>query len=195
MTIVRADERYRSVQDGIETWHCFAASGHYDAENVSWGALIGCDEHIVAPGGGFDWHPHRGVDIVSWVLSGRLRHEDAQGARLVGPGQVLWQATGSGIRHRETNASAARALRVIQMTLLASDAAPAVRLGEPPLSVGASRFDVWTSTCSIVAPRWHVLVGRGRWQLRNLALSEGDSVRGTDRLSVAGSGELLVWSL
>ena len=54
--IVRAGERYRSAHDGVESWHCFAAGANYDADNVALGALVGFDEHVVAPGGGFDWH-------------------------------------------------------------------------------------------------------------------------------------------
>jgi mannose-6-phosphate isomerase-like protein (cupin superfamily) len=195
MRIVRADERYRSGFAGVESWHCFSAGGHYDADNVSHGALVGCDEHMVAPGAGFDWHGHRGVDIVSWVLAGELRHEDSRRSRLVRPGDVLWQATGDGVRHREMNASSSQPLRLVQMTLLASAGVAALTLASPPLRVGASAFEVWRTSASAAAPRWHVFVARGTWQLADVALSRGDSVRGGDRLSATGSGELLVWLL
>ncbi|HEY7008354.1 MAG TPA: pirin family protein [Jatrophihabitantaceae bacterium] len=195
MRIVRADERYCTAADGIESSHCFSAGGHYDADNVSYGALVGCDEHVVAPDTGFDWHGHRGVDIVSWVLAGELRHEDSIGARLVRPGDVLWQAAGPGIRHRETNPSSSQPLRLVQMTLLSSSPSAGVTLAAPPLAVGASAFDVWRASASLSASRWHVFVGRGTWRLGDLALSEGDSVRGGGQLSAAGSGELLVWLL
>jgi hypothetical protein len=194
MRIVRADERYSSASDGIESRHCFSAGGHYDPDNVSYGALIGCDEHVVAPGAGFDWHGHRGVDIVSWVLAGELRHEDDLRSRVIRPGEVLWQATGTGIRHRETNASS-EPLRLVQMTLLAFGDAGAVSVQEPPLAIGASTFEVWTASAAAVRACWHAFVARGMWQLGDLALSAGDSVRGVDRLCVSGSGELLVWLL
>jgi hypothetical protein len=194
MRIVRADERYSSASDGIESRHCFSAGGHYDADNVSYGALIGCDEHVVAPGAGFDWHGHRGVDIISWVLGGELRHEDDLRSRVIRPGEVLWQATGTGIRHRETNASS-EPLRLVQMTLVAFDDATTVSVQEPPLAIGASTFEVWTASASAFRACWHVFVGRGAWQLGDLALSVGDSVRGGDRLCVSGTGELLVWLL
>ena len=81
--IVRAADRFHVAHDGIETWHCFSAGAHYDPDNVAYGPMIGCDEHLVGPGAGFDWHPHRGVEIVSWVLSGVLRHQGADEERIV----------------------------------------------------------------------------------------------------------------
>ena len=194
MRIVRADERYFTASAGIETWHCFSAGAHYDADNVSYGALIGCDEHLVAPGAGFDWHGHRGVDIVSWVLAGELRHEDGLGSRVVRPGEVLRQAAGAGIKHRETNPSS-QPLRLVQMALLASSSSAGITVGAAPLAVGESRFEVWRAYGSVSAPRWHVFVARGAWRVDDQALSEGDSVRGGGPLSVAGGGELLVWLL
>ena len=128
--------RYETRQPGIHTWHSFSAGAHYDPDNVAFGPVVGLDEHTVDPGAGFDWHGHRGVHIVSWVLDGTLRHEDSNGVeRFVAPGVLLVQSTGDGIRHRETNASDTESLRFVQMTVLGDDA-PGVRLTKPPLSVG-----------------------------------------------------------
>ena len=95
--IVRAGERYYGSQEGVESWHCFATGPHYEPANLSYGALIGFDEHHVQPGSGFAWHGHRGVEIVSWVIAGTLHHEDSNGrVRIVEPGDVLRQSTGVG---------------------------------------------------------------------------------------------------
>jgi hypothetical protein len=194
--VIRSDERYRGSQDGVQSWHCFAAGPHYDQDNVAFGALIGFDEHVIGPGSGFAWHGHRGVEILSWVLAGTLHHEDSDGrVRLVEAGQVLWQSTGSGIRHCEVNASASDPLRLVQMTLLGGGATPAVRIAVPPLDVDGARFDVWPAGGSVDAERWHVFVGQGSWALGSNSLASGDSVRGSGRLATDGSGELLVWSL
>ena len=194
--VVRAGERYRSVQNGIESWHCFAAGGHYDPANVSFGTLIGCDEHLIAPGAGFDWHRHRGVEILSWVLSGALRHEDSSGRiRQVLPGEVLVQSTGAGIGHCEQNASSIEPLRLIQMTLLGGEAPASTRLADPPVDVAGARFAVWTDYGRAETARWHVFVGSGTWRLGAGELAVGDSARGDGELSAAGSGELLVWLL
>lgn len=196
MRVVRTDERYRSQQDGIESWHCFAAGAHYAPDNLSFGALLGCDEHLVAPGAGFDWHGHRGVDIVSWVVAGALRHEDPLGrVQNVEPGQVLVQSTGAGIRHRESNASPDEPLRLVQMTLLGGGGEPPDRLTKPPLELGDCRFTVWRCDDAAEAERWHVFVVRGSWQLGGGLLGPGDSARGAGSLAAEGNGELLVWQL
>lgn len=179
--IVRAGERYRGAQAGIESWHCFAAGSHYEPDNVSFGALVGCDEHLVAPGAGFDWHAHRGVEIVSYVGAGALRHQDADAADVIlRAGEVFVQSAADGIRHRETNASTQEPLRLIQMTVLASSGA---------------RFEKWTAAGSATAARWHVFVVDGSWHLGGESLVHGDSARGVDDLAIDGAGVLLVWLL
>jgi hypothetical protein len=102
------------------------------------------DEHLVTPGAGFDWHAHRGVDIVSLVVAGSLRHEGSGGeVVVVAGGGVLVQRTGGGIRHRETNASDTEWLRFVQITLVAVEVAcePA-RMAVLPVRVGAATIDV-----------------------------------------------------
>lgn len=179
--ILRSDVRFHSSYDGIDSWHCFSAGAHYDPDNVAFGALVGVDEHRVAPGSGFDWHAHRGVDIVSWVGSGVLRHQDDRGVdRLVRAGEVFTQSAADGIRHRETNASADEPLRLVQMTVLSGQSA---------------RYETWHSSATSSWRRWHAFVGSGRWQLAGELLDVGDSARGTGELAAHGEGALLVWLL
>jgi redox-sensitive bicupin YhaK (pirin superfamily) len=194
--IRRADDRFFSTHDGVETWHSFSSGAHYDPDNIAHGMLVGVDEHVVAPGAGFDWHGHRGVAIVSWVVSGRLRHEDDAGrVRRVGPGEVLIQRTGSGIRHCEVNASAREPLRVVQMTLVDATTQPSVTTESAPFDLDAARFDVWRSGVTLDAIRWHAHVTDGEWRLGPEQVRPGDSVRGAGRLDMTGTGELLVWTL
>jgi hypothetical protein len=176
-----AEHRLRSDQPGITSWHCFSAGAYYDPENLSFGPLVGVDEHLVAPGAGFDWHAHSGIDIVSWVLEGTLRHEDSAGqVRLVRPAEWLVQSTGTGLRHSETNASDTEPLRFVQSTLL---------------DMTEARFEVWGESGVVESARSHLFVGAGRWELGDRALAHGDSVRGDGRLAVTGNGQLLVWLL
>jgi hypothetical protein len=179
--VVRADERYRTAQAGIESWHCFSAGSHYDPGNVAFGALVGCDEHRVAPGAGFDWHAHRGVRIVSWVVAGALHHEDDSGVdRVVAAGELLGQDAAGGIRHRETNASTVEQLRFVQLTVVADAEAD---------------FEVWLGDGELPARPWHGFVAVGAWTVGGEVLRDGDSVRGEDAVAVTGDGELLVWLL
>ncbi|MFC6598024.1 pirin family protein [Kitasatospora paranensis] len=125
----RAPERYRSTPaDGIETRHAFSFSGHYDPKNTHFGALLACNEELLAPGAGFDEHRHRDTEIVTWVLEGALAHRDADGhAGVVRPGMVQHLSAGSGTAHTERNLGGADTpVRFVQMWLQ-----PDV-LGTPP---------------------------------------------------------------
>ena len=133
--------RFESTQPGIHTWHSFSAGAHYDPDNIAFGPIVGLDEHTVDPGAGFDWHGHRGVHIVSYILQGMLRHQDSDGAeRFVGPGVLLVQSTGDGIRHRETNACDTEPLRFVQITIL-GDGPRGIELVAPPAVVAGVHVD------------------------------------------------------
>jgi len=141
MTDEDDDERGRSSQPGIESWHCFSSGPYYDPARIAWGPVIGLDEHLVAPGAGFDWHAHRGVYIASWVLNGALWHEDSGGgSSLVTPGELFVQSTGSGIRHREWNASD-EPLRFVQITIMA-EAEPDTWSTSLPTEIAGVTVDV-----------------------------------------------------
>ena len=136
------------------------------------------------------------MTIVSYVVSGRLRHEDDAGrVRRLGAGEVLVQRTGAGIRHCEVNASAREPLRLVQTTLVTAGEGSAVTTTSPPVAIDDVRFEVWTGDGTLNASStWHVLVTQGSWQLGGTELAGGDSARGHGALAVAGSGELLVVS-
>jgi redox-sensitive bicupin YhaK (pirin superfamily) len=181
VTTIRAGERFRTSQPGIESWHVLSAGPQYDPARVHAGPLIGIDEHVLAPGAGFDEHAHRGVDIVSWVVSGTLAHRGAT-TLLARPGDVLVQRTGTGIRHEERNASASQPLRLVQMTLLSSsDTEPSIELTTAPVVLDAATFVAGPS-----APAY-VYVLSGSW--RDLAPGDFAYVAEPPQ----GEGELLSW--
>ena len=128
--LIRAEQRFRSEYHGIVSLHCFSAGVHYDPARLGFGALVAVDEHLLAPGAGFAEHAHRGVDIVSLVLDGSLRHVGRAGELVVGPGALLVQVCGDGITHAESNASEQQPLRIIQLTALAGTGAPSTRLAD-----------------------------------------------------------------
>jgi quercetin 2,3-dioxygenase len=193
-----AGARFETVQPGITTRHCFSSGRHYDPANIAFGALIALDEHVVAPGAGFGRHAHRGVEIVSWVLTGTLRHEDTAGRmELVGPGTALRQSAGSGIEHSERNASAAEPLRFVQLVVLGDLATPGCLLGVPPIGLADGELDVLrpTEPTEVSAADYvHLFVVRGPVVVAAEVLSRGDSVRiRAAAVTVEGDGELLVW--
>jgi quercetin 2,3-dioxygenase len=194
----RSADRFETVQAGIVTRHCFSSGAHYDPANVAFGALLAVDEHVVAPGAGFSRHAHRGIDIVSWVLAGTLRHEGAsESAILVTPGTALHQSAGSGIEHSEVNASAEEPLRFVQLWLLGDVSTPQCRLAEPPLSVASGSVAVMAPSAptEVAAAEYvHLFVTRGSVAAAGQGLHAGDSVRVRDEpLVVHGDGEALVW--
>lgn len=75
----RGHERYPGgdAEAGIESQHAFSFGPHFDPENLRFGALIACNEERLTGGAGFDEHPHRDTEIVTWVVEGELTHRDS----------------------------------------------------------------------------------------------------------------------
>ena len=89
---------------GVDSRHAFSFGAHYDPANTSFGQLLTSNEDRVQAGAGFAPHPHRDLEVVTWVLSGSLVHEDSTGVRgVVRPGQVQRMTAGRGVLHAETN--------------------------------------------------------------------------------------------
>ena len=104
LDVRRASDRFRTRTELLDSRHSFSFGQHYDPANTHHGPLLACNEDVVAPGGGFGSHPHRDVELVTWVLSGELRHEDSTGRTAVlGPGHVQRLSAGSGVVHSEVN--------------------------------------------------------------------------------------------
>lgn len=88
----------------LRSRHSFSFGRHYDPANTHFGLLLVSNDDIVAPGTGFDTHPHRDMEIVTWVLEGSLVHQDSAGHRgLVYPGLAQRMSAGSGTLHSEKN--------------------------------------------------------------------------------------------
>lgn len=123
----RAADRFRTMSNGLEIRHAFSAGRHYDSANTSYGPLLGHDEIALGPGAGFAPHSHRDVEIVTWVLSGTLVHEDSAGhRRQIGPGVVQRLRAGDGVVHSELNGAPDERAHLVQMSIhAAASATPA----------------------------------------------------------------------
>ena len=114
--IRRADERFHTQLDWLESWHSFSFSGHYDPQNTHHGLLLVHNDDWVAPQRGFGLHPHRDMEIVTWVLEGELEHRDSEGNHgIIRPGLAQRMSAGHGIRHSEANPSASVPVHLLQM--------------------------------------------------------------------------------
>src|SRR5262249_4391853 len=77
--IRRATDRFHTELDWLDSWHSFSFSSHYDPANTHHGLLLVNNDDTVRAGGGFGTHPHRDMEIVTWVLDGELHHRDSAG--------------------------------------------------------------------------------------------------------------------
>lgn len=191
--IRRAADRAVTTTPGVTTRHGFSSGAHYDPENLSFGRLVAHDLHVLAPGAGFDWHPHRALEIVSWVLSGVLIHDDAQAIR---PGMVQHLSAGSGVEHAERNGGDGE-LRFVQLWLLGEPGEPAYRASEsrslelPGAHFEALRLDGRVSVPA--APFVHVYVAEGSATLDGSTLGAGDEARILDEaVTIEGVAEVLI---
>lgn len=215
MDVRRADERYRGgdPEAGIDTRHAFSFGPHYDPGNLRFGAMIACNEERLAPGAGFDEHPHSHTEIVTWVVEGELTHRDSTGHEtLVRAGDVQRLSSAGGVRHVERN-DGATPVTFVQMWL-----APLTPGGDPSYEIvrgiadstpyavpeaGAMfhvrRLSAGERTAVPDAAYVYVHVVRGEVRLDGEQLGPGDAARITDAKDAEAVGvtgaELLMWEM
>jgi redox-sensitive bicupin YhaK (pirin superfamily) len=115
----RADERPHTRIGWLDSHHSFSFGRHYDPANTHHGLLLVSNDDRVAPGTGFETHPHQDMEIVTWVLSGELEHRDTLDNRgLIYPGLAQRMSAGTGIWHSEKNPSATDEVHFVQMWVL-----------------------------------------------------------------------------
>ena len=114
--IIPSEERHHENHGWLDTrWH-FSFADYYDPRNEHWGALRVFNDDVIEPGQGFGMHPHRDMEIITYVLAGKLEHRDSLGHRgLISPGEVQVMSAGRGIRHSEYNASQSEPLHLLQL--------------------------------------------------------------------------------
>jgi redox-sensitive bicupin YhaK (pirin superfamily) len=119
LQIIRNNERYHFETDWLSTrWH-FSFDHYHDPANISFGPLRVFNDDLIQPAGGFPMHPHKEMEIVTYVIEGALEHRDSMGnTGRIGPGEIQRMTAGTGIRHSEYNASKKDPLRLIQLWIL-----------------------------------------------------------------------------
>ena len=117
--IRRADTRPHTELGWLDSRHSFSFGPHYDPANTHHGLLLVSNDDRVAGGTGFSTHPHQDMEIVTWVLEGRLEHKDSEGNQgELYPGLAQRMSAGTGIWHSEMNPSSAEPVHFIQMWVL-----------------------------------------------------------------------------
>jgi redox-sensitive bicupin YhaK (pirin superfamily) len=111
----------------LDSWHTFSFADYYDPDHQLFRALRVINEDVIAPGRGFPMHPHREMEILTYVISGQLTHRDSMGnARTVHAGQVQYMSAGHGVTHSESNNSATEPSHILQIWIF-----PAWHGGKP----------------------------------------------------------------
>lgn len=122
--IRRAADRAVTTTSWLKSRHSFSFGDHYDPDNTHHGLLLVNNDDIVAPGTGFDTHPHRDMEIVTWVLQGELTHQDSTGnCGVIYPGLAQRMSAGSGILHSEKNDSSTEPVHFVQMWVIPDETA------------------------------------------------------------------------
>ncbi|MGH2632728.1 MAG: pirin family protein [Tepidiformaceae bacterium] len=114
--VQRSNERMATKIDWLDSRHSFSFGGQYDPENTHFGLLLVSNDDVIKPETGFSTHPHRDMEIVTWVIEGELEHKDSQGnSGLIHPGLAQRMSAGTGILHSEINATSASDVHLVQM--------------------------------------------------------------------------------
>ena len=102
----RSADRFATDLGWLDSKHSFSFGHHRDPANTHFGLLLVSNDDVVAPGTGFETHPHRDMEIVTWVLDGGLVHQDSEGhSGVIQPGLAQRMSAGTGILHSEKNDS------------------------------------------------------------------------------------------
>jgi quercetin 2,3-dioxygenase len=117
--VIRSADRHFGDHGWLQTYWHFSFSDYYDPDNLGFGPLRVFNDDVVQPGGGFPMHPHRDMEIITYVTRGQLEHRDHLGNRgVVHPGEVQVMSAGKGIVHAEYNPSADEPVRLMQLWVL-----------------------------------------------------------------------------
>jgi redox-sensitive bicupin YhaK (pirin superfamily) len=212
-------DRFLTREPGRQTRHSFSFGSSYDADRVSFGPLIALNDDLLATGAGYDAHDHADVVLVTWVVSGALAHEDADGRTTQTAGELAVVHAGSGITHSER--AAGGVTRFVQAWLRPADEQREPRrrtttpdLGSGDLVVVADEADLGipgttlrigdltggTTVTVPDAPLRYAFVATGALTRSSLAepLAAGDAfeISGEHDVTVTAAvpTQLLVWS-
>ena len=221
-SVIRKSEERGAADFGwLDSKHTFSFGGYYDPQHMGFGPLRVINEDRVTPGGGFPTHPHRDMEIISYVVEGGLAHRDSTGtSSVIRPGDVQRMSAGTGVRHSEYNSSETEPVHFLQIWILPERAGSRAglraedvcRRGEarktPPRRLAGRarrarssfiRTSISTRPCSSPARPCRIEWPRAAWrwvQVVDGGLTvNGQRLRAGDGLAVSGADELRLEAL
>src|SRR5690348_3442160 len=119
MKIRRSENRGQANYGWLNTHYTFSFANYYDPEHMGFRSLRVINDDIVGPGGGFDTHGHRDMEIITYVLSGSLEHKDSmKNGRVIRKGEFQYMAAGTGVLHSEFNPSRTDPVHLLQIWIV-----------------------------------------------------------------------------
>ena len=220
ITIRPAAERGKAAHDWLDSRFSFSFDQYHDPAHMGYRALRVINDDVIAPGGGFPMHPHRDMEIITWMLEGALEHRDSLGnGGVILPGDAQYMSAGTGIRHSEFNASKDEPAHLLQVWIQPDSKGKQPLYGQRSMTsqltpgnlakvvefsaatVYAARFSEGDSATHELSAGRHawIQIGRGEVEVNGVTLSKGDgaAVEGESalRINATNPAEFLLFDL
>src|SRR6185436_341760 len=116
ITLRKANDRGHAAHGWLDTYHTFSFADYHDPQWMGFRSLRVINDDLVMPRMGFGMHPHRDMEIITYILTGQLAHQDSMGnGRVITPGEFQYMSAGTGVQHSEQNPSGQEAVHLLQV--------------------------------------------------------------------------------